>query len=96
MFLAAGRSFAPGHIGCRSAARLLGCRIMPGAFQRGLLAAARAVVHADDRLCVRCQGIEARQYDDLFWTLLETADATSLSRLLRAGLDPLAVQAFAR
>ena len=96
MFLAAGRSFAPGHIGCRSAARLLGCRIMPGAFQRGLLAAARAIVHPNDRLCVRCQGIEARQYDDLFWTLLETADATSLSRLLRAGLDPLAVQAFAR
>lgn len=96
MFLAAGRSFAPGHIGCRSAARLLGCRIMPGAFQRGLLAAARAIVHADDRPCVRCQAIEARRHDDLFWTLLETADATSLNRLLRAGLDPLAVQAFAR
>ena len=71
---------------------------MPGAFQGGLLAAARAIVHADDRRCARCHAAEALRpaTGGLFWRLMEVADAPSLERLVRAGLDPLAVQAFAR
>ena len=98
MFLVAGRSFAPAHIGCKSTARLLGCRIMPRAFQGGLLAAARAIAHPAARGCERCRAAERWRPRDrgLFWTLLETADAKPLGRLLRAALDPLALQAFAR
>jgi len=98
MFLAAGRAFAPAHIGCKSTARLLGCRIMPRAFQGGLLAAARAIAHPDGGRCRSCDAAERWRPRDgaLLWSLLETADAKPLARLLRVVLDPLALQAFAR
>jgi hypothetical protein len=98
MFAAAGCSFAPSHLSCRSSARLLGCRIMDRPFQLGLLQAVRALVHPDGGRCDRCRRAEesAPSVGDLFGDLLKAADQPRWRLLLRAVLDPLALRAFAK
>jgi hydroxymethylpyrimidine pyrophosphatase-like HAD family hydrolase len=54
MFRVATRSFAPGHIGCRTEARLLGCWIASKPYQRGFAEIARQIVHPSGRPCERC------------------------------------------
>jgi trehalose-6-phosphatase len=98
MFGVAGRSFAPASITCGPEARRLGCRIVGAAHQRGLLQAARLLLHPDGRRCERCQAA-ARAWPrtgHLFLSLLEVADRSRVSSLLRALLDPMALQAFVR
>jgi hydroxymethylpyrimidine pyrophosphatase-like HAD family hydrolase len=98
MFRVARRAFAPSHIGCRSAATRLGCRIADRAFQPGLLAIARSIVHADGErceVCRACDGSSPRR-GDLFWTLLEAADQSGRRQLVRALLDPMVLHAFVK
>ena len=98
MFAAAGRSFAPSHLPCRSSARLLGCRVMGRPFQRGLLQAVRRIVHANGEPCDRCRHSTepARDASDLFGDLLTAADLPRWRLLLRAVLDPMSLRAFAK
>jgi haloacid dehalogenase-like hydrolase len=98
MFEVAGRSFAPASIVCRPAARKLGCRIVAAAHQRGLLRAARLLLHPDGRRCERCRVAERARprTAHLFVRLLEVADRSKASALLRALVDPMALRAFVR
>jgi hypothetical protein len=97
MFRVASRSFAPSHISGRAVARLLGCRIADRSYQPGLLRIARSIVHPEGGRCDRCRAADpAWPADkDLFRGLLEAADRPRPHLLLRAMLDPMALQAFA-
>jgi len=97
MFRVASRSFAPSHISGRAVAGLLGCRIADRSYQPGLLHIVRSIVHPEGGRCDRCQAAERAwpEDKDLFWGLLEAADRTRPQLLLRAMLDPMALQAFA-
>jgi hydroxymethylpyrimidine pyrophosphatase-like HAD family hydrolase len=98
MFGAAGCSFAPSHLSCRSSARLLGCRIKDRPFQLGFLQAVRSAVHPRGGRCDRCRrpGEFVQGAGGLFEDLLKTADQPRWRLLLRAVLDPMATRAFAR
>jgi hydroxymethylpyrimidine pyrophosphatase-like HAD family hydrolase len=94
MFCVAGRSFAPAHIGGRSVARLLGCRIANRSYQPGLLGAVRSIIHPNGGRCARCRPHESPAARGLLWDLLNTADRRPMSSLLRAMADPIALEAF--
>ena len=94
MFRVVGRSFAPSHMSGRGIARLLGCKIAPRSYQRGLLSAARSIVHSGGGACPRCAG--DRRPAGLWWELLEAADHHPLALLVRAIADPRALEAFRR
>jgi hypothetical protein len=96
MFRVASRSFAPSHISGRAVARLLGCRIADRSYQSGLLRIVRSIVHPEGGRCDRCQAADRAwpEDKDLFCGLLEAADRTRPHLLLRAMLDPMALQAF--
>ena len=99
MFRVAGRSFAPAHIPCRSAARLLGCRIASRSFQAGLLESVRAMLHPGGGGCDRCRsGGRPRTgaVDPLIWDLLKAADWGRPRLLLQALFDPMTLRAFVR
>jgi hydroxymethylpyrimidine pyrophosphatase-like HAD family hydrolase len=98
MFRAATRGFAPAHTSCARLARSLGCRIAGLPYQRGLLEIVRSLVHADGGRCEQCARCRGRLAEgpDLFVDLLEAADRGGRSALLRALLDPLALQVFVR
>lgn len=98
MFRVARRAFAPSHISCRSAARLLGCRIMDRPFQPGLLRAVRAILHPQRAACATCEQVDPCRLADpsLFGDLLTAADQPRWRLLLKALLDPMALQTFAR
>ncbi len=96
MFRVAKRSFAPAQIACGSVARLLGCQIVDRAYQPGLLRAVQSIVHS--RGGERCRLCDQRgpEAGGLVWQLLKAADAGRLRSLLRAALDPMALQVFVR
>jgi hydroxymethylpyrimidine pyrophosphatase-like HAD family hydrolase/adenine/guanine phosphoribosyltransferase-like PRPP-binding protein len=98
MFRVASRSFAPWHIPARGVASLLGCRIADRSYQSGLLRIVRSVVHPDGGRCDRCRSADPpRPRDnDLFWGLLQAADRPHPALLLRALLDPMALQVFVK
>ena len=98
MFRVASRSFAPSHISGRAVARLLGCRIADRSFQPGFLRIVRSIVHPDGGRCDRCRSAERAgpEEKDLFWGLLEAADRSRPHLLLKALLDPLALQTFTK
>jgi hydroxymethylpyrimidine pyrophosphatase-like HAD family hydrolase/orotate phosphoribosyltransferase len=90
MFAVAGRSYAPAHISCKQAARLLNCRIANGAYQLGLLDAARTIVHPNGHRCEKCTQNEEllARTEDLFVQMLEVADRGKVPELLKAMLNP--------
>ncbi len=96
MFRAASRSFAPGHIGCSAAAKLLGCRVAGRAWQPGLLQCVRAIVHPRGDTCGRCRPVKASgsPQERYFLKLLDVADRSALASLVRAMVDPMALQTF--
>ncbi|HTD48252.1 MAG TPA: HAD hydrolase family protein [bacterium] len=99
MFRVAGRSFAPAHIPCRAAAKLLGCRIARRPYQMGLLESVRAMLHPDGGGCDRCRSggrLRTGEADRLVWDLLKAADRGRPRLLLQALLDPMALRAFIR
>ena len=98
MFRVAQRSFAPSHISCKSVARLLGCHIADRAYQPGLLRIVRSIVHPGGDRCDRCRSVDGwpPERGNLFWRLLEAADRSRPHLLLRAVLDPAALQAFSK
>ena len=98
MFRMATRSFAPSNIGCRRQARLLGCRTVRYPYQRGLLEIVRKIIHSDK--WHRAQYIlgetPTRRDDDLFMAVLQAADQTWTTNLLRAMFNPAAFRIFIR
>jgi hypothetical protein len=96
MFNVASRSFAPSHMGAKSTARVLGCRITKRSYQGGLLLAARAIAHPDGRPCPRCAACATPRADGLLWELLQAADRRPLDCLVRALADPMSLEAFRR
>jgi hydroxymethylpyrimidine pyrophosphatase-like HAD family hydrolase len=96
MFRVATRSFAPGHITCRPAARLLGCHVAGLGYQPGLLESARAIVHSGGDRCDRCRLPETgrSEHERYFLRLLTIADRKPLVSLGLAVLDPMARNAF--
>jgi hydroxymethylpyrimidine pyrophosphatase-like HAD family hydrolase/adenine/guanine phosphoribosyltransferase-like PRPP-binding protein len=89
MFGVAGRSYAPGHISCKQAARLLNCRIANGSYQLGLLDAAASIVHPDAHRCGKCAENEKllSHTTDLFVQMLELADSGKVPELIKAMLS---------
>lgn len=85
MFRVAKRCFAPAQIDCALQARLLGCQIARHSYQRGFLDVARLIVHPDGRQCDRCSDLRNRwPRDNLFLEILEAADRTPWTTLMRA------------
>lgn len=81
MFRAATQSFAPANIGRAREARLLGCRIVRGAYQRGLLEIARILTNTEKQ-----RGKMAPDANDLFLQALYAADRSRLMNLTHAVL----------
>ena len=98
MFRVATRSFAPANIGCARQARLLGCQITRGSYQRGLLEIARALTHPRGQRCERCAEDETRpaRGEDLFMDLLRTADRKWATNLIGAIFDHGILRVFKR
>lgn len=96
MFQVATHSFAPGHIACASAARLLGCKIASHGYQKGFLECAQAIVASrgtDAEVPSVSMKTLAPQERYLLNTL-QVADRSALNSLLRAMLDPSVLQNF--
>ena len=81
MFRAATQSFAPANIGRAREARLLGCRIVRGAYQRGLLEIARILTNTEKQ-----RGKVTPDANDLFLQALYAADRSRLMNLTHAVL----------
>jgi hydroxymethylpyrimidine pyrophosphatase-like HAD family hydrolase len=98
MFRVATRSFAPGNTSCRRQAQLLGCQIASHRDQQGLLEIVHKIVHPDGGHCERCDhgGISAQRGDSLFLSVLQAADQSWISNLLRAISYPTAFRSFFR
>jgi len=86
MFRVAHRSYAPAQIMCKQVARLLGCQIVAGSHQVGLLEAARNIVHKDGQRCGKCAEIDSLLIEskDIFVRLLQIADRAKIPELLKA------------
>jgi len=98
MFRQATHCFAPAQISCGQLARSLGCQIAKRPYQMGLLEIVRTIVHPDGNRCHRCRAREKSWPDQprAFFKALEAADQKRPVLLLRALLDPMSLQAFAR
>jgi len=98
MFGAVRRSFAPASISCRAAAKALGCQIVGAPYQRGLLEAARLLLHPARTRCPRCESARRARpgTGNLFRELLEVADHGRARLLLGALRDPMALTAFVK
>jgi hypothetical protein len=96
MFEVAGRSYAPAHISCKQAARILGCRIGNGTYQVGLLDIARRIVHTEGRRCENCTACDQLLADnsDLFVNMLKVADDSTIRSLVGSMLSPWALASF--
>jgi hydroxymethylpyrimidine pyrophosphatase-like HAD family hydrolase len=96
MFRVAHRSFAPGNVTCGREARLIGCHIVDGSYQRGLLQIVRKIVHPAGGACEACRSVETSwpKNKNLFVSLLSTADQESRSLLLRNLFHPSLVKLF--
>jgi hydroxymethylpyrimidine pyrophosphatase-like HAD family hydrolase len=92
MFRVASQSFAPANISCPSLATLLRCHIVDKGYQPGLLQIARSVLHPRGDRCQQCEIDTNANENDLFFHLLQVADETRAKRLIRALLDPMAVE----
>ncbi len=95
MFRAATRSFAPAQIPCRQQARLLGCRVSPHRYQRGLLDSVRSFVgrRLGDVQLGTAGGSDS---EVLFLELLQAADYSCAPVLVRALFDRTALRIFVR
>jgi hydroxymethylpyrimidine pyrophosphatase-like HAD family hydrolase len=98
MFRVAKRCFAPSQISCPQVAALLGCRIADRPYQPGLLSIVRFLVHPNGHRCDRCRSItlSLAKAKGIFPMLLRVADQKPTVLLLRALLDSMALQTFAR
>jgi hydroxymethylpyrimidine pyrophosphatase-like HAD family hydrolase len=98
MFRAAKRSFAPGNILCRAAAEALGCRVVRRSFQRGLLDIARLIANPNGGRCERpwLERASLAGAESFILGLLKTADNNRWALLMRALLDPMAMDALLR
>jgi len=98
MFAVSQRSYAPANISrARPIAKALGCTIVEGRYQRGLLQIAEKITHADGGKCEHCDAPRSRQNlqaPDLFLQLMEVADQGRTPRLIGALLDPLSYRTF--
>jgi hydroxymethylpyrimidine pyrophosphatase-like HAD family hydrolase len=100
MFAVSQRSYAPGNMTkCRPVAKAMGCHVVEGHYQVGLLQIARAITHADGGSCEKCEtggGLQQAKSQDLFLQLLETADLGRMARLVSALRDPMSLKAFVK
>lgn len=100
MFAVSQRSFAPGNMSsCRPVAKAMGCNIVPGRYQVGLLQIAQAIVHPDGGRCNTCtspENLDRLKEPDLFLKLLRVADEGRMARLFGALRDPLSYRAFTK
>jgi hydroxymethylpyrimidine pyrophosphatase-like HAD family hydrolase len=96
MFREASFSFAPGHISCGSAARLLGCYVASATYQPGLLECVRQIINqcggVSDTTPNLTHGCSAQER--YFLKLLAIADRHPLWSALRAVLDPMMLDTF--
>jgi hydroxymethylpyrimidine pyrophosphatase-like HAD family hydrolase len=100
MFAVSQRSYAPGNMTkCRPVAKAMGCKVVDGKYQVGLLAIARAITHPDGGSCERCtpgSELQRAKDQDIFLKLLETADKGRMARLFSALCDPMSIKAFVK
>jgi hydroxymethylpyrimidine pyrophosphatase-like HAD family hydrolase len=99
MFAVSGRSYAPGNMTkCRPVAKAMGCKVVEGKYQVGLLEIARTIAHPDGGRCSQCDGAEKLHSakEDIFERLLEVADKGRLARLADAVRDPMSLKAFVK
>lgn len=96
MFRLATRSFAPGHISCGAAAQLLKCRIASRSWQPGLLECARAIVQSNGSSVQHdlSNASHLSPQESYFLKLLEIADRSPMSSLIRSVFDPAAFRTF--
>ena len=96
MFRAATKSFAPGHVSCRSEAQAIGCYIDAEPIQKGLLNIVRRIVHSEKSRCEFCKAAERPRQGDrnLLLQVLKHADESQMKRLLRAMFDPMVRRSF--
>jgi hypothetical protein len=84
MFKAATRSLAPANIGCRSAARLLGCEIVSEPYQRGLLQIAQRIVGTEPPLPLNAPPSEHERFVAEIFAAADLPLAKRLWRVLRS------------
>ena len=100
MFAVSKRSYAPGNMTkCRPIAKAMGCEVVDGKYQVGLLEIARAITHPDGGSCERCNAgnkLQQAKGQDIFLKMLEIADQGRMSRLFSALRDPMSLKAFVK
>ncbi|MDE3198429.1 MAG: HAD family phosphatase, partial [Acidobacteriota bacterium] len=96
MFRVAGKSFAPSHISCRAAAKLLGTRVAGSSYQKGFLECVKKLIHPDGSVCPACGSPRAEQGSDLFLSLLRDCDVSPYRWLIRSLFDYRSLAAFRR
>lgn len=96
MFKVARKSYAPGHISCKQAARALGCKFGRGTYQAGLLDVCRRIVHPEGQTCARCKECDAllAGNSDIFVEMLKVADSGKLPSLIKSMFSRWALAAF--
>jgi hydroxymethylpyrimidine pyrophosphatase-like HAD family hydrolase len=85
MFKAATRNFAPANIGCRSAARLLGCEIVSERYQRGLLQIAQRIAGTSPTPVVHSAQSEHDKFLAQIFAAADLPLTTRLWAVLRSG-----------
>jgi hydroxymethylpyrimidine pyrophosphatase-like HAD family hydrolase len=97
-FRVATRSFAPSNCTCRPVARSLGCKIVAGSYEKGLLEIVRQILHPDGQECEKCRLEETAQgeWDQLFLNLLTVSDQSWPKLLVRSMLHPQILDSFAQ
>jgi len=96
MFQVATHSFAPGHIACASAARLLGCKIASHGYQKGFLECAQAIVESTGgNAQVPSLKMNALPPQPRYLlNTLRAADRSAMNSLVRAMVDRSVLQNF--
>lgn len=98
MFRIATKAFAPANLRCRRQARLIGCKIVRGQYQNGLVEIARAIASLavggnSNNVTVRANPVPK---GDLFFSLLRVADRSYGTNLVTAVLNRSAYRIFVR
>jgi hydroxymethylpyrimidine pyrophosphatase-like HAD family hydrolase len=96
MFQVARHSFAPGHIACAAAARLLHCQIARHGYQRGFLECVQAIVKSRGRKAevpsIRMNTLAPQE--QYLLKLLGVADRSTTASLVRSMFDPMVLDNF--
>ncbi len=97
-FRVATHSFAPSNCTCKLAARSIGCKVVSGSYENGLLQIVRQILHPDGEQCAKCNlDVAAHgEWDQFILNLLAVSDQSWPKLLVRTMMRPEIFNSFAK